>query len=71
MKLGTFCPLEKNWHILTPIDALDSLAWFGREGVGRGREGVGRGWEWVGRDEKQVNHFLALDTLDAPDALDD
>jgi hypothetical protein len=20
MNLGTFCPLEKNWHILTPID---------------------------------------------------
>jgi hypothetical protein len=19
MNLGTFCPLEKNWHILTPI----------------------------------------------------
>jgi hypothetical protein len=20
MNLGTFCPLEKHWHILTPID---------------------------------------------------
>jgi hypothetical protein len=19
MNLGTFCPLEKNWHILTPL----------------------------------------------------
>jgi hypothetical protein len=24
MNLGTFCPLEKNWHILTPIDGQDS-----------------------------------------------
>jgi hypothetical protein len=22
MNLGTFCPLEKHWHILTPIDGL-------------------------------------------------
>jgi hypothetical protein len=23
MNLGTFCPLEKHWHILTPIAAID------------------------------------------------
>jgi hypothetical protein len=28
MNLGTFCPLEKNWHILTPID-LAQIKFYG------------------------------------------
>jgi hypothetical protein len=31
MNLSTFCPLEKNWHILTPIEAFQTIVtWLHR-----------------------------------------